>query len=333
MFHKNKISVVLCTYNGEKYIADQLESIKKQTVQPDEIVIIDDASKDNTVQRVQEVVSGWRNKVVLLINDVNIGYKKNFARALQNATGDIVFLSDQDDWWESTKIEKQMIALEQHPQILLCFHDALLVDAKLNSLGITFWKSLKFIPISFKKNDYSRFSIDSMVQGCSCAFRRELINISFPFCEEAHHDEWLAMNAVMHGGILPINECLLRYRQTGNNTLGASVEGTYNKILKWINNIEDPMNRHIKNIYRKYEVWNAFIEKYGNKIPFLKMNGADYRAFFKKRKYCFEKNKYWRLPSIFLYLNAYSDRMFAIKMYIKDRLMFLFRDGYLKSFH
>lgn len=328
MFHKNKISIVMCTYNGENYIVDQLNSIKRQTIQPDEIVIVDDASKDNTVNFVRKTMLDWEGNLILSINDANLGYKKNFAKALQKATGDIIFLSDQDDWWEATKIEKQMMALEAHPRILLCFHNALLVDKNLTSLGISFWDTLKFSPSSFERNDYSRFSIDSMVQGCSCALRRELVNISLPFCNEAHHDEWIAMNAIMNGGILPIDECLLRYRQTGNNTLGASVEGFLDKISKWINDMRDPMERHIRDIYRKCDVWKAFIEKYGKEIPFLKISGLAYYKFLARRKSCFDENKWWDLPSIFLYLNAYGTGAFAVKLYIKDHLMFLFRKKY-----
>ena len=101
------ISVVMATYNGERYVEKQLQSILNQSLMPDEVIIRDDGSNDSTVQIVQEFIkkhnlSSWEIK----INEENLGYRKNFANLLSLANGDYIFLSDQDDEWLGDKIEK-----------------------------------------------------------------------------------------------------------------------------------------------------------------------------------------------------------------------------------
>ena len=99
------ISVAMCTYNGEKYIQEQLESIIYQSVPPDEIVICDDCSNDATLEIVKDILNSYDGIVQLVSNKHNLGYRKNFEKAISLCHGDIIFLSDQDDVWSSNKIE------------------------------------------------------------------------------------------------------------------------------------------------------------------------------------------------------------------------------------
>lgn len=94
------VSIALCTYNGEKYIEEQLESLIHQTCQPDEIIICDDQSKDNTVNIAKSLLGSWPGAWKVIINKKNLGYKKNFQKAISLCRGDIIFLSDQDDVWD-----------------------------------------------------------------------------------------------------------------------------------------------------------------------------------------------------------------------------------------
>lgn len=117
-----KISVVLATYNGEKYIVEQLDSIRLQTRPVDEVVICDDRSSDNTVQIMQDYIkeyglSGWTVEV----NEKNLGFGSNFYKAAGKATGEYVFFSDQDDIWMTDKLEKMVGIMEEKPEIkVLC---------------------------------------------------------------------------------------------------------------------------------------------------------------------------------------------------------------------
>lgn len=99
------ISVAMCTFNGEKYIKEQIESIINQSLVPDEIVICDDCSKDNTINIIKETLANWSGKANLIINEDNLGYRKNFEKAISLCNGDIIFLSDQDDVWDNCKLK------------------------------------------------------------------------------------------------------------------------------------------------------------------------------------------------------------------------------------
>ncbi|MEN2776301.1 glycosyltransferase [Acetivibrio clariflavus] len=120
------ISVCMATYNGERYIEQQLKSILDQTLQPDEVIISDDNSSDNTCEIIKKFIKknslekSWK----LFVNDINLGYPQNFYAAMSKCKGDIVFLADQDDIWKNDKIEKMVDILEKNPKIdvLSCNH-------------------------------------------------------------------------------------------------------------------------------------------------------------------------------------------------------------------
>lgn len=112
------ISVAMCTFNGEKYIKEQIESIINQSLVPDEIVICDDCSKDNTLNIIKETLDNWPGKVQLVVNEKNLGYRKNFEKSISLCNGDIIFLSDQDDVWNRNKIEIMFNALNNSDAIM-----------------------------------------------------------------------------------------------------------------------------------------------------------------------------------------------------------------------
>lgn len=118
------ISVVMTTYNGEDYIRKQLDSIMRQEIMPDEMVIVDDASTDNTVKILNEYKINYLDvKWVIIENAFNIGWKKNFAKAIKAASGDYIFLSDQDDYWCSDKIRLMYDAMSNNDDIAVLAAD------------------------------------------------------------------------------------------------------------------------------------------------------------------------------------------------------------------
>lgn len=121
-----KISVVMTTYNGEKYLKTQIESILNQVLLPDEIIICDDKSTDNTFKILKDYQNIEKPKFIISQNILNIGYIRNFEQALKKCTGEVVFLCDQDDFWHSDKIEK-MITFDS--EYSLVHTDAVLIDA------------------------------------------------------------------------------------------------------------------------------------------------------------------------------------------------------------
>lgn len=112
-------SVAMALYNGEKFLYKQLESIRLQTKVPDQVVFCDDGSTDGTVALVREYIQahGLADKWTLVVNEKNLGFARNFFKALSLCTGDLVFLADQDDIWKLDKIEKMTAVMDSHPEI------------------------------------------------------------------------------------------------------------------------------------------------------------------------------------------------------------------------
>ena len=178
-------SVAICTYNGEKYIKDQLISIMNQTMLPDEIVICDDCSEDNTVNIINDTLKNWSRDWNLIINKENLGFKKNFQKAIGLCKGDIIYLSDQDDIWNLKKMEIMSRVFKDYPDAVMTFHDAILVNGQLQVLYPSFWHILKFDSKMFKLNSYSCLFKSNVLQGSACAFKKGVFLKAYPFPQEA----------------------------------------------------------------------------------------------------------------------------------------------------
>jgi len=201
---KPLISVVLCTYNGAKYLATQLDSIMRQTYKPLELIISDDASTDDTWQ----VLQRYENNPAISIfyNEKNIGLAKNFDFASWKAKGELIAYSDQDDIWAENKIERLYSAMGEN---LLVYSDSELVDNNGNSLG----KKLSGIRNMYTGEDSRGYIFSSVVWGHGMLIKKELLQLSEPLPANVHHDVWLAFKAITHGGIAYLDEVLTKYRQ------------------------------------------------------------------------------------------------------------------------
>lgn len=219
-----KISVAMCTYNGAKYISEQLESILHQTlVEVDEIIICDDGSTDNTIQIIEKLREN-NTKIVLYQNEMNLGSTKNFEKAIQLTTGDYIFLSDQDDIWKKDKVVKTIDIFNQNLNAEVVFTNADVVDE--NSLpipNITIWDLVFFYenelpkPIDFfdliAKNG-------NVVTGATVCFKKELKPFLFPFSSHVLHDEWIAMVSALKKSLVYSTEKLISYRVHNNQQVG-----------------------------------------------------------------------------------------------------------------
>ena len=139
-----KVSVAMCTYNGERYVEEQLMSFAAQTRLPDEIVICDDGSADDTIKIASEISEHLPFPVRIYENSENLGVTKNFEKALQLCVGDIIFFSDQDDILMPEKIETIIEEFRNEPDIGYVFSDARIVDEALHPLGYTMWETVSF---------------------------------------------------------------------------------------------------------------------------------------------------------------------------------------------
>lgn len=205
-----RISIALATYNGERYLQEQLDSFLQQTTLPDELVVCDDASTDGTV----EILEAFRHTASFVVrifrNDHNVGHVRNFERALSLCEGDYVFLSDQDDTWVSTKLEVVMDAFMRNPGIDVVINDASYVDAELNSLGATVLQ--RVLSVGAKKSGH--------IAGACTAVTRHFLGLVLPFPEStcSQHDVCLHRWANILGNKHVLEGSLQTWRIHGDNS-------------------------------------------------------------------------------------------------------------------
>lgn len=204
-----KVSIAMATYNGEKFLNDQLKSFLNQTRQPDELVISDDNSSDSTIELLNVFKESSPFKVKILTSKENVGYTKNFEKALNNVTGDLVFLSDQDDVWFKNKIEKMIQISKENSDIFLFVNDTEITKEDLVPTGTTKMNQTKIIGSS----------INSMVMGACTLIRLEFMHFCLPFPEGFKgHDNWLHDCANIFNVKMTIPEVLQFYRIHSFNT-------------------------------------------------------------------------------------------------------------------
>lgn len=205
----------MTTYNGEKYIKEQIDSILLQTIQDFELIICDDNSNDFTVNILQDYVRKDK-RIKLYINDENIGYVKNFEKAISLCNGNFILLSDQDDIWYPEHIE---ILLNNIGQYDMCGANAVLVDKNNNELGCTEYDTYgaDFL-LKTQKQYYIRLLNGNIFQGAASIITKEIAIKAIPFpANTTFHDWWIALLAVDNNGVKYIDIPILRYRQHGEN--------------------------------------------------------------------------------------------------------------------
>ncbi len=226
------VSVALCTHNGERFIEEQLSSILGQSQPPTQLVISDDASKDNTIALVTATIAQWRVahpetllSVTRINNPVALGVVANFAGAIAATEGDLVALCDQDDVWPVGRLERMIAVFDSTPQLLLLHTDATLIDASGRSTGQSLFGSLG-VGDATKRAVHSGYAYESLmkrniVTGATTVFRRDLANAALPFPPSWVHDEWLAIVAAAVGVVDLLDEKLIEYRQHEANQIGV----------------------------------------------------------------------------------------------------------------
>ena len=216
------ISVCMATYNGERYIKEQVISILNQLGPDDELIVSDDGSKDNTLQ----VLEGFNDPRIKLFDGPHRGLTYNFENAIKNAVGDYIFLTDQDDVWEPDKVERMVEALHH---VDLVVSDAWICDENAVSTGKSLYDICKphkgFWPTLYH----------TTYIGCCTAFRRTILKRLLPFPPHiVMHDYWIGQIADLYYKTTFIPDKLLRYRRHGNNTsaltTGISPLSLYEKL-------------------------------------------------------------------------------------------------------
>jgi glycosyltransferase involved in cell wall biosynthesis len=214
-----KLSIALATHNGTVYLKEQLESIAAQTRPPDELVISDDHSTDDTTRLIEEFADSGDFPVRLSVNESNLGTAKNFEKAISLCRGDVIVLSDQDDVWHSDKLETVERIFSDKPQLSLVFSNAELVDETLRRYDQTLFDLVHFNEQKQRLVKSGR-ALDlqlreNLVLGCTVAFRADLKELILPISGNGPlvHDGWIMLLVAAVGEIDFIQRPLLKYRQ------------------------------------------------------------------------------------------------------------------------
>ena len=232
------IGIALCTYNGEKYLSQQLESIINQTIKPDIIYVNDDNSTDNTLDILDKYAKEAKITFDIQVNKENLGYISNFENVISRCETEIILPSDQDDIWLQKKIE-ELCAPFEDDAVMLSFGNSELVDDELKSMGRTLFDQILF-PKSKRKRAQKGKLFEIMVEhnvisGHCMAFRRTLLDYALPFNRNFQWDYWLGIIAVSSFKYAIIDKVFVNYRIHDTNVVG-SFEKTYLSI-RWLSMI------------------------------------------------------------------------------------------------
>jgi len=222
-----KFSIAMCTYNGARYLREQLESIAAQTRLPDELIICDDLSGDETREIIKDFASKTTISVRFYLNQKNLGIIKNFEKAIELCTGDIIALCDQDDVWKMNKIERLEQIFLSMPDVGLVFSDADVVDENLRWSGQQLWQFTFPPQIRQLVEEGGAVDVlvksDNFVTGATMAFKSKFKDIILPIPTGIFviHDGWIALMIGAAARIAFIPDTLIKYRQHPGQQMGA----------------------------------------------------------------------------------------------------------------
>jgi len=229
------VSIVMCTYNGEQYLNEQIQSILNQDYANIEVIVVDDVSSDNTWNLLLE----WQHQspvIKIFRNELNLGYNKNFEKAIQLATGEFVSLADQDDIWLPQKLSRTVAAFT-NPDIVLAHSKSV----RLENGQLKYHKAN--LHYHFKGSDTRKLFFFNQVMGHDMVFRRELVHRIVPVPVGMSYDWWIAVMATCYGSIAAVDEYLAHHRIHDTNNFFNSGATSKKKEL----DLEDTLRlfRHI----------------------------------------------------------------------------------------
>jgi glycosyltransferase involved in cell wall biosynthesis len=233
------VSVALCTYNGERFVDELLDSLAAQQRLPDELVVCDDRSSDGTVATVHAFAQRAPFPVRLEVNERNLGPTKNFELAISRCEGEFIALCDQDDIWYPSKIERSVGALLQNEDVGYVFSDADLMDEQGRALDKRLWDAVGFFEsrraAALDGGLLPLLVVYTFVTGAGTTFRADLRELLLPIPHGWIHDAWIALLSAFVRPYRMIDEPLFRYRIHEEQEIGvpSSVMPDDTGLAKW----------------------------------------------------------------------------------------------------
>ncbi len=303
-----KISIALSTYNGERFIKEQLNSLINQTRLPDEVIISDDRSSDSTNDIIDEFIK--ENKLTNWIhykNEQNLGWKKNFVNTIAKTTGDLIFTCDQDDIWYARKLEymEKIMTEKNYIQLLVSSFDYSMNDIS-EKLDIN----------KLQKVEFNNRFMFVQFPGCVYCFRKSMFDNAFGWWHDDYpHDALLYRYAIINDGLYKINMPLIYYRRHENTATGHEYKSVGTKIesMKYYLKALDKINEYLV---------NNDLDNFKYKEKHIK----------KCTEWCNLRLEFLKSHKFFLWLKlfGYIKYYYNFKSYIADLIMVLTKKGYNK---
>lgn len=279
------ISVALCTYNGERYLREQLDSLLAQSHRNFEIIAVDDGSQDQTPALLQDYARrDTRLRVVL--NPVNVGFRRNFSYAMSLCTGDFIAPCDQDDIWLPDKLRTLLAAMGTHAMV---YCDSELIAADGSSLGMRLSERWVMQDIL----DPAVFVLTNCISGHAMLFRRDLLAGAPPVPEVFFHDWWLAALAASRGGIGCCRQVLVRYRQHDCN-------------------VTDVLHVRKRGAWRPGYGWKQFMDVAARIESLAALRGAHHEFLVAWHRLWLRHGREWISWRLALFLTRHRHRIFAL---------------------
>ena len=317
-----KVDILLATYNGAKYLEDQLNSILSQTYSDFRLLISDDSSTDNT----KEILEKYKEKderITVFYQENNLGVIKNFEFLLKKVENEYYMFSDQDDIWKENKIEKSIQKIKETNSDLI-YTDLEVVDENMNVTYKSYLKLKGFYKKIKKYNNFESLYLNNFITGCTILSKKELIKEFLPLPNTSKfvlHDYWISLVISQKGKIDYIEEPLIKYRQHKNNKVGSKKKTDEMRNLEDIRNLFITVKKeHFKVFVENEEKFksekirnlNKIALKYFEDLEKVKnINFKNWILFFKLYKY--EEFSYKMQNFVILNIPALARILFKIK--------------------
>lgn len=260
----HSVDILLATYNGSRYLNEFLESLDGQSYRPWRLIVRDDGSSDDTVEKILTFSKNHKGKVSIISDCTNIGVIQNFSKLMSHSTADFIFFADQDDVWCPDKISmtldfaKSINDVNERP--VLIHTDLKVVDENLKIISDSFWSYQGLHPD--RGSNLKDLMVQNVVTGCTMMINRRLLALTAPIPNAARmHDWWLALVARTFGEIYFLQEKTVLYRQHDNNGVGAKRYSLPSAIGKLTD-----VNRIRRSLSLTVDQAEAFLNRYSSII-------------------------------------------------------------------
>lgn len=312
-----KVSLVMATYNGHDYLIEQLDSIKNQTRRIDEVIIIDDVSSDDTVILIKDYINKYQLDWKLIENEVNLGYRDNFKKGLSLASGDVIFLSDQDDRFHLDKVER-MLSYLNDSNVLTLASSFNFMNQNGDIFNIELKKGRSNNNLLYQEVNNKLTKIDlrllletNFSQGCTMAIKRSVIEEFLKYSNSLLPHDWeLNIFSAINEGCYYLDIPLIDYRIHDNNTIGME------NIVD--NNVIDEKKARInERITQTKEQLKNVNFTLGLKLDSNQKNLCNrYQEYLMKRIDCMENKKLFSI--VFFYIKGKYKGFGHLKTFLGD---------------